>query len=39
MTGFSKIKLKGTGRIARYLSERLPLINLYSGHLVHADRV
>lgn len=38
MTGFSNIKIFGSGRCSRYLGQRFPLLSVYGSYLIRGDK-
>lgn len=39
MHGFAKVKIRGSGKVSRYLGTHIPLLPLYGSYLITADKV
>jgi hypothetical protein len=38
MTGFSKVKVYGSGRVSMFVGQRFPVLALYGSYLIRGDK-
>jgi SAM-dependent methyltransferase len=38
MHGFSHVRIRGSGKVSRYLTERVPVLSLYGSYLITAEK-